>query len=84
MRTTPASATELVIQIKAEMARQGVTLPQLAEQLGAPYSTLRDRLASPDALRYRDLLSITNALDVPLSTLAARAESQASQKERAA
>lgn len=75
--THPPTAGEIVVQIKAEMARQGLSLPQLADQVGVPYSTLRDRLSAPESIRYRDLLTLTHALDVPLSTLAARSEGSA-------
>ena len=58
------------------MARQGLKLPEVASRLGVPYHTLRKQLASPN-VKYRDLIDISAALGVPLSTLQSRAEERA-------
>ncbi len=73
----PKARTELAIQFDAEMARRGVTLPQLADRLGVPYSTLHRRLDNTEAARLRDLRAIATALDASLPDLMARAEERA-------
>ncbi len=74
----PATPAEMVVQVRAEMARQRITLPQLADRLGVPYPTLYGRFANADRrLLYRDLAQIAEALGVPLATLEARAEGRA-------
>ena len=71
------TASELVVQVRAEMARQGLTLRELATRLGLPYATLRYRFESSTALRMRDLSDIAQVLQVPLSQLVERAERNA-------
>lgn len=69
--------TEMVAQVRAEMARQDITTPELARRLGIAPATLRARLQSSAGLRMPDLSAIAQALQVPLSELVARAEGRA-------
>ena len=71
------AAAEIVVQVRAEMARQDVSLPQLATALGVRYATLRKRLANPATLKYSDISAVSQALGVPASQLIERAEQAA-------
>ena len=64
---------ELVVQVRAEMLRQSLTLESLADRMGLPLGTLRNRLSSRNP-GVANLEQIAAALGTTLSVLAARAE----------
>ena len=65
---------EIVVQIRAEMLRQHLTMDDLAQRLDLPLGTLRARLATPRGLVIGHLSKIADALGMDLADLVARAE----------
>lgn len=55
--------------VKAEMARRGVTQTDLADRLGMKQSALSKRLRGVISLNIDELTEIAKVLDVPLSAL---------------
>lgn len=64
----------LAREVKAELARQGLTQRALAKRLDVPYRTVQHRLSGRVDIRLTDLDRIATALDVKVSDLMARAE----------
>ena len=62
--------TNVTANIRAEMARRGVTQKALSEALGINQSGVSERLNGNVPLRVDELLQIAALLDVPVSTLA--------------
>lgn len=75
MTKTTARATGA--NIKAEMARRGVTQTGLAARLDITQSALSKRLRGVISLNVDELAAIADALDVPVSTLLAGVETSA-------
>ena len=67
MTPTPSHATGA--NVKAEMARRGVTQTVLAEMTGIPQSALSKRLRGRIAFNVNELAGISAALGVPLADL---------------
>jgi len=57
--------------IRAEMARAGVTQTQLAVALGLPQAAISRRLCDETPWRVSEVQSVAEALGVPLSALLA-------------
>ncbi len=74
---TPPIASEVLVQVRAEMARQGLTQARLADLLGIPYGTIKARLAGSTSLTIAHLDAIARALGTDASTLMSRAEQAA-------
>lgn len=57
--------------LKAEMARKGLTVVELAKMSGMPYTTLSPKIRGERPLTYKETLRIKEALgvDVPLEIL---------------
>ena len=62
-------------EIRAEVARQRLTLRTLAETTDITPSTLSRRMADPASLSFDELVAICSALGITPSALLARAES---------
>ena len=65
-------------EIRAEVARQRLTLRTLAETTDITPSTLSRRMADPASLSFDELVAICSALGITPSALLARAESSVS------
>ncbi len=61
-------------EIRAEMARRGWSVKDLAEQTGIKYVTLTRRLNGDGRLTIAELGPIATSLGLSVSTLVARAE----------
>lgn len=72
MTTTQA----LVAEVRAEMARQGVTASKIAEASDISQPSLSRKLTGAREFTLLELLQVCGALDVSLTTIARRAESQ--------
>lgn len=68
MKTT---AERTGANVRAEMARRGLSQVALAEQLGISQSMLSNRLAGKTVFNIDELTRIAGLLDVPLSALLA-------------
>lgn len=61
-------------EVRAEMARRGWSLRDLAAQVGMSPSTLQRRLRGDTGLTVTELAEICEAFGIPLSTFVERAE----------
>lgn len=68
MKTT---AERTGANVRAEMARRGLSQVALAEQLGISQSMLSNRLAGKTVFNIDELTRIAAALDVPIAALLA-------------
>lgn len=68
-------------EIRAEVARQRLTLRTLAETTDITPSTLSRRMADPASLSFDELVAICSALGITPAALLARAESSVSDDE---
>lgn len=64
----------LETEIRAEMARQSITITDLADRVGMSRATLARKLKEDRPLTIGEAKRISIVLGVPLSTLAGRAE----------
>lgn len=67
----------LAAEIRGEMARRGVTQKALAAKVGLTHRQLHNRLRGAAPIAYSEVLAIAAALEVPASSLIARAEGSA-------
>lgn len=65
---------DLVAEVRAEMARQGVTASKIAETTDISQPSLSRKLSGAREFTMSELLTVLATLDVTLATLAARAE----------
>lgn len=65
---------DLVAEVRAEMARQGVTASKIAEATDISQPSLSRKLSGAREFTTSELLTVLGALDVTLATIAARAE----------
>lgn len=72
MTTTQA----LVAEVRAEMARQGVTASKIAEASDISQPSLSRKLTGAREFTLIELLQVCGALGVSLATIARRAETQ--------
>lgn len=66
MKTTPDT---IAANVRAEMARRGISTLELSQLTGIARSTLARRLTGRYDLTVGELLTIADAVGVPLSTL---------------
>lgn len=66
---TPTPATETGANIRAEMARRGITQTMLAKHLGVAQAQVSKRLRGTIAFDINELCAIAQFLDVPLDVL---------------
>lgn len=71
---TPPITSRLAGEVRAEMARQGITQQRLAETSDMTVWTLGRRLAGASDFAFGEVVAIADALRVPLAELIARAE----------
>lgn len=64
----------VVLEVRAEMARQQLTIADMSERCGLSVPQLNRRLTGTVELTMADALLISDGLGVALSTLIARAE----------
>lgn len=69
MTNTPSAATGA--NVRAEMARRGVSQGSLAEQVGLSQPSLSKRLSGVVAFDINELVAIADALETPLDALMA-------------
>lgn len=65
---------DITAEIRAEVARQQVATSSLATQVGMTAATLARKLRGDRPVTLTEAQSLAQALGVPLSTLATRAE----------
>lgn len=64
----------LETEIRAEMARQGITITDLADRVGMQRATLARKLKEDRPMTIGEAKRVSIVLGVPLSTLAGRTE----------
>lgn len=64
----------LETEIRAEMARQGITITDLADRVGMQRATLARKLKEDRPMTIGEAKRVSIVLGVPLSTLAGRVE----------
>ena len=69
MTTTPTATTG--VNVRAEMARRGVTQMTLARKIGLSQAAVSARLKGKTPFDINELVQIAVALDVPLDALIA-------------
>lgn len=67
MQITPSAVTGA--NVRAEMARRGLSQAALAKRLGVSQTAISKRLRGETPLDINELLQIAGALDVPLDVL---------------
>lgn len=67
MSTTPGA--QVGANVRAEMARQGITQTRLAEQIGRSQSQLSKRLSGVIPFDIDELAAVAGSLGVPLDRL---------------
>ena len=72
MHPTPQG---IAAELRAEMARQRVTLTKLSQATDTPASTLHRRLNHPERVTLEHLSEVCKALGVSLAEIVARAQS---------
>ena len=72
MATTPSATTGE--NVRAEMARRGVTQMALAARIGISQAAVSARIKGKTPFDINELVRIADALDVPLETLLAGVE----------
>lgn len=69
---TPPEARELAVQLRAEMVRQGISIPTMAGRIGLTARQLRYRFTT-GTLSTVDVYRLADVLGVPVSVLVSRA-----------
>ena len=67
MATTPSATTGA--NVRAEMARRGVSQTALAQTVGLSQTAISKRLRGATPFDVNELIAVAAALDVPLSAL---------------
>jgi transcriptional regulator with XRE-family HTH domain len=70
----PSLNDRVAAEIRAEMARQRLTLRELAETLGVSHTWVGNRLTSVQPIDFVDVEKVAAALGVPVSRLLPAAE----------
>ena len=70
--TPEQQAAGFLVEIRAERARQGVSIDALAKSLGTDATSLSRKLRGERELKFRESLAICEALQVTVSTLLSR------------
>jgi transcriptional regulator with XRE-family HTH domain len=73
METKPLRRTAIAAEVRAERARQGISLASLAAAIGKSPDTLTSRLLGKRPFHVEELLAICNLLGITLDELIARA-----------
>ena len=68
---------DIAAEIRAEAARQGIGTADLAEKTGLAYKTVSRKTNGRTGITVDELFKFADALDVPASTLIARADEHA-------
>lgn len=68
----------LEMEIRAEMARQGITITDLADRVGMQRATLARKLKEDRPMTIGEAKRVSIVLGVPLAVLAGRAEAAGS------
>lgn len=74
--SNPTKASALVLEVRAEMARQQLTIADLSERCGLSVPQLNRRLTGAVEITLADGFLIADGLGVPFSALVSRAEQQ--------
>ena len=72
---TTTERGRLAREVRAELARRGMSRAQLADQAGINRHTIQRRLSAQHPFTYEELANVARALGLPLSELIERAES---------
>lgn len=67
MTQSARGSAYVVGEVRAEMARQGITQPRLAPLIGMKTSGLNSRLAGRQEFKISELIKIADALGVPVA-----------------
>lgn len=73
----PTPTAQVGANVRAEMARKGVTQQQLGSHLGLAQASISARLRGRTAFNVNELATVAAFLDVPMESLLPKAEAVA-------